>query len=110
MPGAGGAKGVGAPATEVIEGSEPPCAYWESNWGSLEEKPVHLTAEPFLLPHCFPLTIHNTPRKKSCNNGNYNKKESRIPRFEGFSDDKELKRLCFRGRCVLTCTRGIGIS
>lgn len=33
--------------------------------GSLEEKPMLVTTEPPLLPHCFPLTIHNTARERN---------------------------------------------
>jgi hypothetical protein len=58
------AKGVECPVTEVTEGSEPPYVSWESNGGSLEEKPVLVNTEPPLLPHCFPLTVHNTARER----------------------------------------------
>jgi hypothetical protein len=38
-------EGIGPP-----DGCEPPCGCWELNSGPLEEKPVLLTAEPFLQP------------------------------------------------------------
>lgn len=60
------AKGDGSPVTEVTESSELPRVYWESNWGTLEEKAVLLTTEPSLQPLCFPFTLHNIGRE-----GNY---------------------------------------
>ena len=37
-------KGFRSPGTGVIDSCEPPCGYWESNSGLLEEQPVLLTA------------------------------------------------------------------
>ena len=34
----------------IIDGSEPPCGFWELNSGPLEEKPVFLTSKLSLQP------------------------------------------------------------
>ena len=42
-------EGVRSPGTRI---SEPPCGYWESNLGSLEERPVLANIEPSPSPAC----------------------------------------------------------
>lgn len=43
-------EGLGSPGTGVTDGGESPSGYWESNFTSLEKRPVLLTSEISLQP------------------------------------------------------------
>lgn len=44
---------LGFPGVGVIDDYEPPCGFWESNPGSLQEQQGFLTTETSQQPHSF---------------------------------------------------------